>query len=61
MMSLYKTRVRPHVEYCSSAWSPLYKKDKELIEKVQHTIKMDGKLYKNRACGLSRREEIDMI
>jgi len=49
------------VEYCSSAWSPLYKKDKELIEKVQHTIKMDGKLYKNRACGLSRREEIDMI
>jgi len=29
MMNLYKTLVRPHVEYCSRAWSPLYKKDKE--------------------------------
>jgi len=36
MLSLYKTLVRPHVEYCSSAWSPLYKKDKELIERIQH-------------------------
>jgi len=26
MMSLYKTLVRLHVEYCSSAWSQLYKK-----------------------------------
>ena len=35
MVSLYKTLVRPHVEYCVSAWSPYYKKDKELFEKVQ--------------------------
>jgi len=34
-ISLYKTLVRPHVEYCVSAWSPYYKKDKELLEKVQ--------------------------
>ena len=34
MISLYKTLVRPHVEYCSSAWSPLYKKGKELIENI---------------------------
>jgi len=27
--------ITPHVEYCSSAWSPLYKKV-ELIEKIQH-------------------------
>jgi len=33
MLSLYKTLVRPHVEYCSSAWSPLYKKDEEFTEK----------------------------
>jgi len=26
MMSLYKTLLRLHVEYCSRAWSPLYKK-----------------------------------
>jgi len=35
MLSLYKTLARLHVEYCASAWSPDYKKDKELIEKVQ--------------------------
>ena len=36
MLSLYKTLVRPHLEYCASAWSPCYKKDKELLERVQH-------------------------
>jgi len=35
MLSLYKTLIRPHVEYCISAWNPHYEKDKELIEKVQ--------------------------
>ena len=35
MMSLYKTLVRPHVEYCVSVWNPHYIKDKTLIEKVQ--------------------------
>jgi len=35
MLSLYKSLVRPHVEYYISAWNPHYKKDKELIEKVQ--------------------------
>jgi len=34
MLSLYKSLVRPHVEYCISAWNPHYKKDKVLIEKV---------------------------
>ena len=38
MMSLYKTLVRPHVEYCISAWNPHYIKDKELLEKVQRTF-----------------------
>jgi len=36
MLSLYKTLARPHVEYCSCAWNPSYKKDKELLEKTQH-------------------------
>ena len=35
MLSLYKSLVRPHIEYCISAWNPHYKKDKEHIEKVQ--------------------------
>jgi len=35
MLKLYKSTVRPHLEYCTAAWSPHYKKDKELLEKIQ--------------------------
>ena len=52
-LSLYKSLVRPHVEYFISAWNPQYKKDKELIEKVEKRFteminNMEGKLYKER-------------
>lgn len=33
---LYKSLVRPHLEFCSPAWSPYYCKDKQLLERVQH-------------------------
>ena len=36
LLRLYKSIVRPHLEYCSPAWSPKYVKDKELLEKIQH-------------------------
>jgi len=38
MLKLYKSLVRPHVEYCTPVWSLLtcYEKDKILIERVQH-------------------------
>ena len=32
---LYKVYVRPHLQYCSSAWSPYSVADKELLEQVQ--------------------------
>ena len=33
---LYKILVRVHLEYCVSAWSPNYVKDRERLERVQH-------------------------
>jgi hypothetical protein len=36
LLSLYKSLVRPHLEYCVSAWSPHYVKDRERLERVQH-------------------------
>jgi len=53
MLSLYKSLVRPHIEYCISAWSPHYKKDKEIIEKVQRRFtkmvnNMERKPYEER-------------
>jgi len=36
MVQLYKSLVRPHLEYCSPVWSPYYSKDKVLLESVQH-------------------------
>ena len=34
-LNLYKSIVRPHVEYATPVWSPLYKKDKIIIENIQ--------------------------
>jgi len=35
LLQLYKSLVRPHLEYCTVVWSPYYQKDKKLLEKIQ--------------------------
>jgi len=35
MLRLYKSVVRPHLKFCTAAWSPHYAKDKALIERIQ--------------------------
>ena len=36
LTALYKSLMRPHLEYCNTVWSPMYLKDSHLIESVQH-------------------------
>ena len=53
-MNLYKTLVRPKVEYCMTVAQPVYKKDKEKIERVQRRATkqlvkgMENKAYSER-------------
>lgn len=35
---LYKTYIRPHLDYAAAVWSPRLKKDVDIIEKVQRRV-----------------------
>ena len=53
MLKLYKTLVRPHLEYCVQFWSPYYKKDIIKLERVlkiftRIILGLDGLSYKER-------------
>ena len=53
MLQLYRTLVRPHLEYCVQFWSPYYRKDVETLERVQRRFTrmlpgMEGLGYEER-------------
>ena len=71
-MNLYKTLVRPKVEYCMTVAQPVYKKDKEKIERVQLratklVLGMENKDYSERLAQLKlpsleyRRKRADVM
>ena len=71
-MDLYKSHVRPHLEYAVQAWSPHLVEDREVLEKVQRrAVRMvsglKAKTYEQRLLELdlptleARRHRGDMI
>ena len=67
-LNLYKSMVRPHIEYTTQVWSPQYKRDKITLERATRLVKCIKHLsYSERlkALGLPtleyRRERADMI
>ena len=71
-LNLFKSVERPHLEYASTSWTPIFKKDKFQIENVQRRATRLVKSIRHlsyeerlRALGLTsleyRRERADMI
>ena len=71
-LNLYKSMVRPHIEYATQIWSIIYKKDTVILENVQRQATRPVKCVQNKSyqerltfLGLPtleyRREREDMV
>ena len=44
-LNLYKSMVRPRIEYATHVWSPQYKKDKKTLKKKSNKSNASGKMH----------------
>ncbi len=58
--TLYKTYIRPHLEYCVQAWCPWMEKDKKALEKVQRRATKLVPALKNLSYG-DRLQALDLF
>ena len=57
MLLLYKSLVRPHLDYCIQVWRPYLQKDIDILEKVQRRATRMVEGFK----GLSHEERLKRL
>jgi len=56
MLRFYKSLVRPHLQYCTAAWSPRYCKDKELIQVKSSQVSFNERVQRRRSISHTNRD-----
>ena len=59
-MRLYKSLVRPHLEYCTAAWSPHYVKDISVVRTYSETVYKNDSRFKELKVYEERLRELNL-